>query len=167
MLESRLDNTLYRLGFAPTRRGARQLVVHKHIMVNYRCVNIPSYSLKEGDIFHILYTSEESHEIDISVVPICTNVDDELCSDILITPNPINYKESLNITINPELEITRISIDMYDIRGRFINNIFNGNINNILNSSINFDDLLSSGVYILVFNIDGEQKIYKKITYLK
>ena len=50
MLESRLDNTLYRLGFAPTRRGARQLVVHKHIMVNNRSVNIPSYGLKEGDI---------------------------------------------------------------------------------------------------------------------
>ena len=52
-------------------------------------------------------------------------ITDAANEDILITPNPINYKESLNITINPELEITRISIDMYDIRGRFINNIFN------------------------------------------
>ena len=53
LLESRLDNTLYRLGFAPTRRGARQLVVHKHIMVNNRTVNIPSYGLKEGDVIEV------------------------------------------------------------------------------------------------------------------
>lgn len=53
MLESRLDNTLYRLGFAPTRRGARQLVVHKHILVNNKSVNIPSYGLKDGDIIQV------------------------------------------------------------------------------------------------------------------
>jgi small subunit ribosomal protein S4 len=53
MLESRLDNTLYRLGFAPTRRGARQLVVHKHILVNNRTVDIPSYGLKEGDVIQV------------------------------------------------------------------------------------------------------------------
>ena len=62
MLESRLDNTLYRLGFAPTRRGARQFVVHKHIMVNNRCVNIPSYGLKEGDIIQV---REKSRRIQI------------------------------------------------------------------------------------------------------
>jgi small subunit ribosomal protein S4 len=50
LLESRLDNTVYRLGIAPTRRAARQLVSHKHILVNGQLVNIPSYSLKEGDI---------------------------------------------------------------------------------------------------------------------
>ncbi|MFM8743531.1 MAG: 30S ribosomal protein S4, partial [Cytophagales bacterium] len=50
MLESRLDNTVYRLGIAPTRRAARQLVVHKHILVNGEVVNIPSYSCKPGDI---------------------------------------------------------------------------------------------------------------------
>jgi len=53
MLESRLDNTLYRLGLAPTRRSARQIVVHKHVMVNDRCVNIPSYSLKAGDVIQV------------------------------------------------------------------------------------------------------------------
>jgi small subunit ribosomal protein S4 len=50
MLESRLDNTVYRLGIAKTRRAARQLVLHKHITVNGEVVNIPSYALKEGDI---------------------------------------------------------------------------------------------------------------------
>lgn len=49
LLESRLDNTVYRLGIAPTRRAARQLVLHKHITVNGEIVNIPSYSLKVGD----------------------------------------------------------------------------------------------------------------------
>ena len=50
MLESRLDNTVYRLGFAPTRRSARQLVVHKHFLVNNKVVNIPSFSLKADDV---------------------------------------------------------------------------------------------------------------------
>lgn len=49
MLESRLDNTVYRLGVAPTRRAARQLVVHKHILVNGEVVNIPSFNLRPGD----------------------------------------------------------------------------------------------------------------------
>ena len=50
LLEARLDNTVYRLGLSPTRRGARQLVSHKHITVNGEVVNIPSYSLRVGDI---------------------------------------------------------------------------------------------------------------------
>jgi small subunit ribosomal protein S4 len=49
LLESRLDNTIFRLGIAPTRRAARQLVVHKHILVNGDVVNIPSYNLHPGD----------------------------------------------------------------------------------------------------------------------
>jgi len=49
-LESRLDNTVYRLGIAPTRRAARQLVLHKHITVNGNVVNIASYSLKIGEV---------------------------------------------------------------------------------------------------------------------
>jgi len=52
-LESRLDNTIYRLGFAPTRRAARQLVSHKHFIVNNRVVNIPSFQLKEGDVISV------------------------------------------------------------------------------------------------------------------
>ena len=49
-LESRLDNTVFRLGIAPTRRAARQLVLHKHIVVNGEIVNIPSFTLKAGDL---------------------------------------------------------------------------------------------------------------------
>ena len=53
LLESRLDNTIYRLGIASTRRAARQLVLHKHIMVNGRIVNIPSYSLRNNDVVSV------------------------------------------------------------------------------------------------------------------
>lgn len=49
LLEGRLDNTLYRLGFAASRSQARQLVIHKHIAVNGHVVNIPSYTLSPGD----------------------------------------------------------------------------------------------------------------------
>ena len=53
LLESRLDNVVFRLGISKTRRSARQLVTHKHILVNGKMVNIPSFSLKEGDIVSI------------------------------------------------------------------------------------------------------------------
>ena len=53
LLESRLDNSVYRLGLAPTRRSARQLVTHKHFMVNNIVVNIPSYLLKPGDMIQV------------------------------------------------------------------------------------------------------------------
>jgi small subunit ribosomal protein S4 len=52
-LEARLDNTVFRMGIAPTRRGARQLVGHKHIRVNGVLTNIPSYQVKPGDIIEV------------------------------------------------------------------------------------------------------------------
>ena len=53
LLESRLDNTVYRLGIAPTRRAARQLVLHKHISVNGDIVNISSFTVKPGDLIGV------------------------------------------------------------------------------------------------------------------
>lgn len=53
MLESRLDNMVFRLGFARTRSQARQLVSHKHIVVNGATVNIPSYQVKPGDVISL------------------------------------------------------------------------------------------------------------------
>jgi small subunit ribosomal protein S4 len=50
LLEARLDNTIYRLGIAPSRPAARQLVTHKHITVNGEIVNIPSFELRPGDV---------------------------------------------------------------------------------------------------------------------
>ena len=53
ILESRLDNVIFRMGFARTRREARQIVDHKHVLVNGKCVNIPSYLVKAGDTIEI------------------------------------------------------------------------------------------------------------------
>lgn len=53
MLESRLDSIIFRLGFARTRREARQIVGHKHILVNGKCINIPSYRVSVGDVIEI------------------------------------------------------------------------------------------------------------------
>ena len=53
MLETRLDNVIFRMGFARTRREARQIVDHKHVLVNGKCVNIPSYLIKAGDVIEI------------------------------------------------------------------------------------------------------------------
>ena len=53
ILESRIDNVIFRLGFARTRREARQIVDHKHVLVNGKCVNIPSYLVKAGDTIEI------------------------------------------------------------------------------------------------------------------
>lgn len=53
LLERRLDNVVFRLGFARTRREARQVVDHKHVLVNGKCVNIPSYLIKAGDVIEI------------------------------------------------------------------------------------------------------------------
>lgn len=63
LCESRLDNTVFRLGIAPTRRGARQLVSHKHITVNGSVVNIPSYSLKVGDVVGVREKSKSLEAI--------------------------------------------------------------------------------------------------------
>ena len=60
MLESRLDNVVFRMGFARTRKEARQIVDHKHVLVNGKCVNIPSYLVKAGDVIEI----KEKHKGD-------------------------------------------------------------------------------------------------------
>lgn len=62
LLESRLDNVVYKLGFAPSRPSARQLVNHAHFMVNGKKVNIPSYRLKPGDTIQV---RDKSKKLDI------------------------------------------------------------------------------------------------------
>ncbi len=66
-LESRLDNTVYRLGIARTRRQARQFVTHKHIVVNGRVVNIPSKQLKAGDVISVRPKSKNLQPIEESL----------------------------------------------------------------------------------------------------
>ncbi|HEX2967827.1 MAG TPA: 30S ribosomal protein S4 [Bacteroidales bacterium] len=63
MLEARLDNTVFRLGVAPTRAAARQLVSHRHITVNGDVINIPSFQLKPGDIIGVREKSKSLESI--------------------------------------------------------------------------------------------------------
>ncbi len=67
LIESRLDNVVYRLGIAPSRRGARQLVSHAHITVNGSVVNIASYTLKSGDVIAVREKSRSLEVITNSV----------------------------------------------------------------------------------------------------
>lgn len=60
LLESRLDNVLFRMGFGRTRKETRQIVDHRHVLVNGKCVNIPSYLVKAGDVIEI----KEKHKGD-------------------------------------------------------------------------------------------------------
>jgi small subunit ribosomal protein S4 len=63
LLEARLDNAVFRMGIAPSRPAARQLVSHKHIMVNGVIVNVPSYSLKPGDVVELKDKSRENASV--------------------------------------------------------------------------------------------------------
>jgi len=67
LLESRLDNLVYRMGFANTRRGARQLVNHGHITVNGKKVDIPSYRVKPGDVIGLKETSTNHQGVEIAL----------------------------------------------------------------------------------------------------
>ncbi|MBN1199502.1 MAG: 30S ribosomal protein S4, partial [Bacteroidales bacterium] len=63
LIEARLDNIVYRLGIAPTRSGARQLISHRHISVNGAVVNIPSYEVRPGDIISVRERSKSLETI--------------------------------------------------------------------------------------------------------
>jgi small subunit ribosomal protein S4 len=71
LCESRLDNTVFRLGLSNTRRGARQLVSHRHITVNGVLVNVPSYRLKEGDVVSV---REKSKSLEVISAAVASNV---------------------------------------------------------------------------------------------
>lgn len=75
MCETRLDNTVFRLGISNSRRGARQLVSHKHITVNGEIVNIPSYQLKAGDVIGVREKSKSLEAISNSLAASNKNYD--------------------------------------------------------------------------------------------
>ncbi len=70
LLESRLDNVVYRMGLAPTRAAARQLVSHRHITVNAKRVNISSYTLRPGDVIAV---REKSKSLDVIINSLATH----------------------------------------------------------------------------------------------
>ena len=75
LLESRLDNIVYRIGFATTRRGARQLVNHGHITVNGKKVDIPSYRVKPGDVVALKENSNDHKGVEIALANVKSRVD--------------------------------------------------------------------------------------------
>ena len=109
MLEARLDNTVYRLGISPTRRGARQLVGHKHITVNGEVVNIPSYTLKPNDVVGVREKSKSLHAITESLIVNKKNFswlewnDEEMAGKYMSSPMrddiPENIKEQLIVEL--------------------------------------------------------------------
>ena len=110
LLEARLDNIVYRLGVAPTRRSARQLVTHKHITVNGNVVNIPSFTVKEGDLVGVRERSKSLVAISESLSSKTSNKykwlewDDKSLSGKLITyPDRVAIPENINEQLIVEL----------------------------------------------------------------
>ena len=105
LLESRLDNLVYRAGFATTRRGARQLVNHGHITVNGKKVDIPSYRVKPGDVIAIKGNSADHKGIEIALANKIKRVDFINYDEAKRTATYVRYPErsELNAEINESL----------------------------------------------------------------
>lgn len=107
LLELRLDNVIYRMGYARTRREARQIVDHKHVLVNGKRVNIPSYSVKAGDVIEIAekYKSAQRYKDILEVtgsrmVPAWLEVNQENLSG---TVKEVPTREQIDVPVNEML----------------------------------------------------------------
>ena len=105
LLESRLDNLVYRIGFATTRRGARQLVNHGHITVNGRKVDIPSYRCKPGDVIALKESDKELAIVKSSLEALSKRVDFLTFDEAKMAATFVRYPErsELNTEINDSL----------------------------------------------------------------
>lgn len=109
LCESRLDNTVFRLGIAPTRNAARQFVTHKHITVNGEVVNIPSYTLKEGDVVGVREKSKSLEVISNSIAANSTQFDwlswdsASISGKYMATPTREMIPENINTQLIVEL----------------------------------------------------------------
>ena len=105
LLESRLDNLVYRIGFATTRRGARQLVNHGHITVNGKKVDIPSYRCKPGDVIAIKESDKELAIVKSSLEALSKRVDFVTYDEAKMAATFVRYPErsELNGEINESL----------------------------------------------------------------
>jgi len=111
ILESRFDNVVFRLGFAPSRKTARQLIRHRHFMINDRVVDIPSYRLKKGDVVKVKDQSKKLETIhrslrktrDVNVSPWLSLDKAKLSGVFLEVPNrediPVDVNENLIIAL--------------------------------------------------------------------
>lgn len=109
ILESRLDNMVYRMGFAPSRRAARQLVGHKHILVNGEVVNIPSFQVRPGDVvsvrersknIEIITTTSQSRGSRLAWLDVSKT---ELSGKLLTMPNRDDIPENIQERLIVEL----------------------------------------------------------------
>ncbi len=109
LCETRLDNVVYRLGVSPSRRGARQLVSHRHITVNGNVVNIPSYTVKAGDVVGIREKSKSLEVISNALATGSAKHDwlewnpSQMIGTVISTPTremiPENIKEQLIVEL--------------------------------------------------------------------
>ena len=107
ILESRLDNVLFRMGFGRTRKETRQIVDHKHVLVNGKCVNIPSYLVKAGDVIEIKekYKSSQRYKDVLEVtagrlVPAWLEVDQE---NLRGTVKELPTRDEIDVPVNEVL----------------------------------------------------------------
>ena len=105
LLESRLDNLVYRIGFATTRRGARQLVNHGHVTVNGKKVDIPSYRCKAGDVISIKEADRDLKIVKSSLEALKNRVDFVSYDEAKMAGTFVRYPErsELNNEINESL----------------------------------------------------------------
>ncbi|MFA5574522.1 MAG: 30S ribosomal protein S4 [Brumimicrobium sp.] len=109
LCESRLDNTVFRLGIAPSRAAARQFVTHKHITVNGDVVNIPSYTLREGDVVGVREKSKSLEVISNSIASNSSTYDwlnwdaNSMTGTYMSTPTREMIPENINVQLIVEL----------------------------------------------------------------
>jgi len=109
LCEARLDNVVYRMGIANSRRGARQLVSHRHITVNGELVNIPSYSLKAGDVVGVreksksLQAIQDTLSANSSVYEWLTWNNDKMEGNFVSIPERIQIPENIKEQLIVEL----------------------------------------------------------------
>ena len=107
LLERRLDNVVFRMGFGRTRRETRQIVGHRHILVNGKCVNIPSYLVKAGDVVEVMEKAKSSQRykdvLEVTsgrMVPAWLDVDQE---NLRGTVKELPTREEIDVPVNERL----------------------------------------------------------------
>ena len=107
LLERRLDNVVFRMGFGRTRRETRQMVDHKHILVNGKCVNIPSYLVKAGDVIEVKEKAKSSQRykdaLEVTagrLVPAWLDVDQE---NLRGTVKEMPSRDEIDVPVNEML----------------------------------------------------------------
>ena len=107
LLERRLDNVIFRMGFGRTRRETRQIVDHKHILVNGKCVNIPSYLVKAGDVIEVKEKAKSAQRykdvLEVTsgrLIPAWLDVDQENLKGVV---KELPTREEIDVPVNEML----------------------------------------------------------------